>query len=115
MKYWERLIDAMCDPSDRNNTLIGFVFIIVAVVGISVSAVSAKSIEADVDCILIRYTGSSEEGLKISEMWLKEKGCKRSIVYPEGYVPVLIPQEEMASVRKLVGKDRFIRLSPNME
>lgn len=95
--------------------LIGFVLIGIGV-ALPQTVADKQTDIAEVDCVLIQYTGdASEEGVKISEIWLKEKGCKRSIVYPDGYVPVLIPKEEVDRVRALLGKDRFLRISPDLE
>lgn len=102
--------------------LIGFVLIGFSLFGIgftiaqTISKAEKTTDKAEMDCVLIQYTGdASEEGVKISEIWLKEKGCKRSVVYPDGYVPVLIPKEEVNRVRALLGKDRFVRISPDLE
>lgn len=42
-------------------------------------------------------------------------GCKRVVTYPDGYVPVLVPKEEVDAVIKLLGPERCVRVSPALE
>jgi len=41
--------------------------------------------------------------------------CPRVIAYPESYVPIIVPKEEVEAVKRLLGKDRVLQLSPELK
>ncbi len=72
--------------------LLGFTFGCIYSVSVAteITQTNPTNPKASIDCLLIQYSDNGQDGLRISSYWLKDKGCKRTVVYPEGYVPVLI-------------------------
>lgn len=70
-----------------------------------------------VDVILVKVAGSLSvrEVEGIAEHLAKDHAPYRVIVYPDGYTPVLIPEDKVEQVKKNVGDAYFLRLSPKLE
>jgi hypothetical protein len=71
-----------------------------------------------IDVILISYSVENVN-TKLSEQTLEKMRlsgipCNRAITYPDGYVPVLIPKEEVDNIRRIL-KNRFLELSPALK
>lgn len=68
------------------------------------------------DCVLVIYNGDSPRLGADAELLnkIKELGVKRVVTYPESYTPILVPEEEVANIKKLLG-DRCLRISPKLE
>jgi hypothetical protein len=70
------------------------------------------------DVVLARYTGFYYPDHKQSELASKayrHLGCPRVIAYPGSYTPILIPNEEIPRVKRMLGDERFVILSPYMK
>lgn len=73
-----------------------------------------KAPDSEVDVLLIKYSKDMDAAHRLSDKHL-HGDIKRTVIYPDCVVPVLIPPEKLEEVRKLVGEHRMIEISPKLK
>lgn len=82
------------------------------------AATTSKAPSSKLDVLLMVYDGNTPPMEKMSGVMqdaFHKLGCERVIMYPKGYVPVVIPEEEVEHVKAILGKDRCLRMSPELK
>ncbi len=80
------------------------------------SVAVAKQATLKCDCLLFVYSsGDCPDDLTGRMLQAQQKaGVERAISYPSSYVPLLVPRSEIEAVRRLLGPNRVLEISPKL-
>jgi hypothetical protein len=72
----------------------------------------------EIDCLLVVYRVDEPDMARIEELALRARvaiGCKRTVVYSEAYVPILVPKDKVGAVKELLGDEHVLQISPKLK
>lgn len=75
---------------------------------------TAPSQNTEFDCILITYEDGQERAAMRRGSRIASDTGERVVVYPVGFVPILVPVGELDNLKKQLG-DKMLILSPTIQ